>query len=379
MARVNIKEPREQEAHFGLYRTSAGGDEAIIVRRKVGEPTDFQHNSSRKLKRQRENLAVASHLYAQLSPSQKAITRHEFAEVEYINSHGKTETKLLMGRQLFISRQIHSLNATGKTILVPHEVCILLTDQNKSPLAGNLWLRYPKDGSWYVVPKDELVTANWLFTGIPRGKAAYRVYGEAENFEDPDAPDGKVLTESQLLNYHYHKLTSLLETYCYVRHPPTTTGYQHYGWKRAQFFKPLVPFVLRRMEIILRRHYQPDDSYPTSAFIDLHRLGEGHVIIEPPLRHIEFTISLPPLPETQIHSIDMRNMALAQGQEYAWVFGTPPIPDSYPAVTYYCGSDGTCWVYGLITHAWANWLGTEWSEWHYHQTAYMCYEMKAML
>jgi len=378
MARVDIKEPREQEAHFGLYRTSAGGDEAIIVRRKVGEPTDYQHTKSRKLKRERDNLALASQIYARLSPSQKAITRHEFAEVEYINSHGKTETKLLMGRQLFISRQIHSLNATGKPILVPHEVCILLTDQNKSPLAGDLWLRYPKDGSWYVVPKDELVTANWLFTGIPRGKSAYRVYGEAENFEDPDAPDGKVLSEAELLVYHHHKLTSLLETFCYVRVPYPTVGTRRGGFKQAQLFKPTVPFVLRRLEITLRRHYPADGTWPEYAFVDIHRVGEGHVIIEPPLRHIEFTLTMPPFPEWQIHSIDMRNMALAKDHEYAWVFGVPPPYYFDKAVSYLCGSTGTCWVYGAITHAWSNWLVTEWSEWHYFQTAYMCYEMKAM-
>jgi len=379
MARVNIKEPREQEAHFGLYRTSAGGDEAIIVRRKVGEPTDYQHSRSRKLKRQRDNLALASQHYATLSPSQKALTRHEFAEVEFQKSHGPTDTKLLSGRQLFISREIHSLNATGKPTLVPHEVCILLTDQNKAPLAGNLWLRYPKDDSWYVVPKDELVTANWLFSGIPRGKSAYRVYGEAENYEDPDAPDGKVLTESQLLKYHYHKLTTLLESLCYVRPPPIGTGVRRGGFRHAQFFKPTVPFVLRRFEITLMRHYPADGTWPTYAYLCLYRVGEGHIIIEPPLRRIEFTISLPPFPQWQQHSIDMRNMALAVGHEYAWCLEMPPPYLFDIALKIQTGSDITCPIYALINGAWSNWLGLEWSEWHYRLGAYFCCEMKAML
>ncbi|GAJ18196.1 unnamed protein product, partial [marine sediment metagenome] len=64
MATVHIKEPREQEAHFGLYRTTAGGDETIFVRRKIGEPTDYMHTKSRKLKQQRDNLALASQHYS---------------------------------------------------------------------------------------------------------------------------------------------------------------------------------------------------------------------------------------------------------------------------------------------------------------------------
>lgn len=140
MATVKILAPREQESHFGLYRTSAGGDESIFVRRKVGEPTDYEHNSSRKLKRQREVLSVASQHYASLSPSQKAATRHQFEEVEFIRSHGKTDIKLLTGRQLFISKEIRSLRGLGQQLLVPTDLCLFTCDANEELLVpGNIY------------------------------------------------------------------------------------------------------------------------------------------------------------------------------------------------------------------------------------------------
>ena len=206
MARVEIKEPREQEAHFGLYRTSAGGDESIIVRRKVGEPTDYTHKQSRKLKRQRDNLTLASQHYSHLSPRQKAITRHQFEEVEYQKSHGKTDTKLLSGRQLFISKEMHSLETTQKQLVLPHELCIMLVDEDHEPLSGELWLRYLKDAEWLEIWKEELATGNWLFTQTPRGQEAYRPYGEADGYHDPELESLQYMTESQLLAYRYHIL-----------------------------------------------------------------------------------------------------------------------------------------------------------------------------
>ena len=185
MATVKIITPREQAAHFGLYRTSAGGDESIVVRRKVGEPTDYMHTKSRKVARQREILTVASQHYSHLTPGQKAITRHQIEEVEYETGHSKTDTKLLMGRQLFIAKEMRSLKTTQKQLLVPHELCIILTDQDLNPLDGNLWLSYFKDDEWHDIPKQELITANWLFSPVPRGRAPYQVYGEATGFLDP--------------------------------------------------------------------------------------------------------------------------------------------------------------------------------------------------
>ncbi|GAI71055.1 unnamed protein product, partial [marine sediment metagenome] len=148
MARVYIKEPREQEGHFGLYRTSAGGDESIIVRRKVGEPTDYLHTKSRKLARQREILALASQHWSHLSPSQKADWRRQIRWVSRIPPGSKSEDVILKGRQLFISEEIHSLATTQKQLVLPYELCIMLVDEDLNALDGDLSLSYKVAEEW---------------------------------------------------------------------------------------------------------------------------------------------------------------------------------------------------------------------------------------
>jgi len=229
MATVKVGTKRLQSSSFALYRTSAGGDESIIVRRKVGEPTDVDHLNSKKLKIQRDNLAMASRHYAQLSPSQKAITRYQIEEVEFQKSHGKTDTKLLKGRQLFIAKEIHSLNATQKPLVLPRELCIMLTDQGENPLSGELWLRYLKNGEWKDCAKEELATGSWLFSKIPRGQEAYRTYGEAPGFFDPRLIELQFMTEEYLLTHRYQKLLllagyrswSFSSRYRYISHEVT--------------------------------------------------------------------------------------------------------------------------------------------------------------
>ncbi len=164
------------------------------------------HTRSRKLARQRANLTVASQHYSHLTPSQKAITRHQIEEVEYQKSHGKTDTKLLLGRQLFISKEMHSLETAGKQLVLPYQLCIMLVDENLAPLTGELWLRYLKDAEWLDVEKEELATGSWLFSETPRGREAYRPYGEAEGYFDPELPELQFMTEDEILPYHYHVL-----------------------------------------------------------------------------------------------------------------------------------------------------------------------------
>lgn len=208
MARVDIKAPREQAAHFGLYRTSAGGQQFIIVRRKVGEPTDTAHANSRKLKRQRDNLSLASQHYSRLTPSQKAITRHQIEEVEYQKSHGKTDTKILLGRQLFIAKEMRSLATKGKQLVLPLELCIILVDENGEILQGELWLHYQSGESWLEAGKERLSKGNWLFSQVPAAMSAYRPYGEAEGYIDEQLEAYQFMTEEEIRAYHYHALHS---------------------------------------------------------------------------------------------------------------------------------------------------------------------------
>ena len=211
MATVEIQEFREQYAHFGLYRQNVGGDEKLIIRRKVGEPTDYMHRYSRAVQRQREAFAVASRHYASLTPSQKAKSRLQIRWVDYVKDHGQSDTKLLMGRQLFISEDVLELKTKGKTKKLPHEVCIILCDIDLNPLKGTLWLRYLEDELWVDCQGEELNTGNWLFTEVPPGKVWYRVEGWSPGYYDPKSPGTQFMSESLLLGYHYHILLSGME------------------------------------------------------------------------------------------------------------------------------------------------------------------------
>ncbi|MBA7563522.1 hypothetical protein ES708_05181 [subsurface metagenome] len=223
MATIKRGINREQESHFGLYRTSAGGDQVIIVRRKVGEPSDYMHKNSRKLARQRELLAQASQHYSHLTPSQKGITRHQFKEVEYQKSHGKTDTKILTGRELFIANEIRSLTGTQKQLVLPYELCIMLVDESFNPLDGELWLYCMVSGEWFDLPKAEIGKGSWLFSKVPPGYAPYRVYGEAIGFFDPLLDEHQAMTEDDIKPYHYHHLHIPVD-FEYI-HPNGDTGW----------------------------------------------------------------------------------------------------------------------------------------------------------
>jgi len=252
MATVKIKTPRQQPSSFGLYRTSAGGDESIIVRRKVEEPTDVQHTKSRKLQVQRANLATASKHYATLTPTQKAESRIQMEEVEFQKSHGKTDTKLLKGRQLFISKEIHSLATTGKQLYLPLEVCIILTDEHRVPLEGELWLYYQSDDEWKDSPKANLTPTDWLFTHVPKGQSIYHPYGEAAGYYDPEDAETTFLIDSQLKQYHYHRL-----------YPTELEAGQFRVFPNED--KPPCTLKVHPDDI---QHYEAVDDYPHNGVID---------------------------------------------------------------------------------------------------------------
>jgi len=363
MARVFIREAREQEAHFGLYRTSAGGDDSIFVRRKVGEPTDYQHNSSRKLKTQRDYFALASRLYAGLTPCQKAQTRHEFEEVEFIDSHGKSDTKILMGRQLFIARQIHSLNTTGKPILSPYSICTLLVDEDLNPLEGNLSLSYKDGADWKSCGKDELVVGNYLFCSVPRAKELYRVYGESEGYTHPDDPDGKELAETELFDYHYHILEVPHIKCCYAEPRGYAAHWRTAGTRRSQLFKPMANFTLRAFVVFLLAYPYPFEPPPSEGFVAIHELTGDTTPSEPPLAQASFPIHLPEWPNVMACVAPFTGLELQVGKWYNWVVGFPgPLrPQGYIGVVR--DKTGVCNPGVDYGNGTSYWLGEQWTPW----------------
>lgn len=133
------------------------------------------HTKSRKLKQQRDNLALASQHYSHLTPTQKAIIRHQAEEVEYQKSHSKTDTKVLQGRELFISKEIRSLATTQTQLQTPLELCITLTDELEYPLDLQAHLSYYVLGHDRTIPGIYLTNGNTLFPELPADKDLYKL------------------------------------------------------------------------------------------------------------------------------------------------------------------------------------------------------------
>lgn len=377
MATVNITQKRQQSSSFALYRTSAGGDESIIVRRKVGDPTDTNHTKSRKLARQRANLTLASQHYSKLTPSQKAITRHQIEEVEYQKSHGKTDTKLLMGRQLFISKEMHSLETTGQQLLLPYELCIMLVDENLLPLEGELWLRYLKDTQWLEIGKEELATGNWLFSQVPKGQEAYRPYGEAENYVDLQLPEHQFMTEQQIRAHHYHVLYSTLTKICHSLSTGMNGIDTGRSAKHTQPFMPCNDFDLKEVLFSLRRHVGEETYPPYSGFISIHEADIARKPIDPPLRATGFNVSLPAYPNWQIHKVSFSPLTLEKDKLYTWVIGFAGEYDMYCRLYIESGTNGDCNLDPIIPTYVAYWTEGHWGDWIGFALPQLYYEMRA--
>ncbi len=207
MARVELGRLREQSRHYGLYKQASPTGDLIVVRRKVGEPVDYQHNSSRAVKRQRQVFAQASQHYSHLTRRQRQELKYQAEEVEYVRGHGKTDLKLLQGRPLFLSKDIHSLLTTGDYLPIPGEICVVLADQNYNPIPG-YWLRlyYSIDGAPYLTPV-EISPSNYLFSYVPPKKAPYHFLAAAMHYYDFSRWEPTSLTWHQLQRQHYHRLT----------------------------------------------------------------------------------------------------------------------------------------------------------------------------
>jgi len=377
MATVKVTQKREQSSSFGLYRTSAGGDESIIVRRKVGEPTDVNHTKSPKLARQRYELSLASQHYSRLTPSQKAITRHQIEEVEYIKSHGKTDTKLLEGRQLFISKEMHSLETTQSQLVLPYELCILLVDEFLNPLDGELWLRYLKSGVWKDIGKEQLTIGNWLFSQTPRAQEAYRPYGEAENYEDIELPELQFMTEAQILPYHYHVLYSSLEKVCHTLSTGMTGIDTGRSAKHTQPFKPCNEISLKEILFSLR-HHQTEDTYPPySGFISIHEADIARKPIEPPLRATGFNVSVPPYPQWHTHKVSFSPLTLQKDKLYTWVIGFAGEYDMKCRLHIERGENGDCNLDPITPTYVAYWQEGRWQDWILFSLPQLYYEMRA--
>ena len=206
MVRVIIGKYRPQDAHYGLYKDNLPSGDIIVIRRKVGEPTDYVHPNSRKVTLHRQNFALASKHYSHLTSIQKRELRYLTEEVSTIGGRSKSVNKVLQGRELFISKDIHSLDEKHVHIPSYLQICIQLTDQDLNPLAGEIALYYQINGDWGIIARRLLSESYWLFPIVPMKRPLYHPIGEAYGYYDPEDPETTYLTQKELMLYHYHKL-----------------------------------------------------------------------------------------------------------------------------------------------------------------------------
>ncbi|MBA7531806.1 hypothetical protein ES705_24027 [subsurface metagenome] len=206
MARVEIGEYRAQDAHYGFYRDDLPSGDVILIRRKVGDPTDYLHPNSRKVRQQRLNFGLASTHYSHLTPIQKKELKYVGEIMPFTRGRSKSDTKFLQGRTLFISKDIHALNETQKQTPTPLQICIVLTDQDFNPIEGDIWLRYLEDGEWKETTRRLLSPSYWLFPTVPRNMELYHPVGADYHYYDPQDPETTYLTQKELMLYHYHPL-----------------------------------------------------------------------------------------------------------------------------------------------------------------------------
>ena len=128
MAKVKLKELRELEAGYHIYRQPSPAGEMIIVRRKVATPTDVEHRSSKATQAQRQRFARASKKWASLPPVVRADLRQNYGIVDVQTPHGLSTIDVLQGSHLFISQEIHQQKYHQEHVQVPMWLCVQTVD-----------------------------------------------------------------------------------------------------------------------------------------------------------------------------------------------------------------------------------------------------------
>ncbi|GAI85000.1 unnamed protein product, partial [marine sediment metagenome] len=94
---------------------------------------------------------------------------------EYIRDHGKSDVKVLQGRALFISKDIHALIETAKQTEMPFTICIVSAEPAGKQIGIPLTLRKfrPYPIVWY--PATYPYPGTNVFYPVPRLDATYRL------------------------------------------------------------------------------------------------------------------------------------------------------------------------------------------------------------
>lgn len=204
MAKVLLKQKRELEAGYHVYTLPTPSGDLVTVRRKVGMPTDVEHSSSTATRRQRDRFGAASKRWSAIQSPIRAQMSSNYGWTYSQTPHGKSEPKLLQGRQLFISQDIHQQEYHQQHAEIPFHCCIILCAEDDTPLAGQLTLSGKYQEQTTPIPSKRLSPANFLFHPFPPiDFEFYLPYGIAPGYHDPGIPP---LTKTELPSYHYHHM-----------------------------------------------------------------------------------------------------------------------------------------------------------------------------
>jgi len=218
----------------------------------------------------------------------------------------------------------------------------MLVDPNKRPLDGQLWLRYLENDAWHNIFGQQLTTGNWLFKSVPPQQEAYRPYGEALGYYDPQLDKYQYMTENQIRAYHYHKLIPELPKICYMKRDVYVATILRQGTKWSQPIKPYCTFKLQEFWICLMRRPDPYYTPPATGFISIHLTTGDAKPVDPPIAKVSFNIDLPILYEYKWHRIPFPSLILNSDTLYSWVLGSPGDYDWYYALNVIMGELGLC-------------------------------------
>lgn len=173
MARVTIGTKRPQASNTGIYSQSLKSGDVITCRRKILTPADVIHPGSKATALQRQRFTRAVQRYSQLPRPNKQRLKNEYQFISYQPPHGRSDTKLLSGKSLAISLDIHDLATKGTVHPIPTDLCMIVTDAAGDPLEVK---RIFLSSSWlhgFIAYFEHLGNANYLLEAVNTTATSY--------------------------------------------------------------------------------------------------------------------------------------------------------------------------------------------------------------
>jgi len=198
MAKVTLGQKREIEGGYHIYRQPSQAGDLITVRRKVAMPSDVQHSSSKPTQRHRQIFSRASKRWAAIPAPVRADLQHNYGYVPVQGHPAAVDYKVLKGRELFLSQEMHGLEYLDTHLELPLYLCFILTDECNTTLDLQAHLMTGDYAHWEECRGYYLCPGNTLFYPVPREEPLYLLgYATAGYF-------GK-----QIFTYYYSDILKL--------------------------------------------------------------------------------------------------------------------------------------------------------------------------